>query len=95
MGFGIGEAIVQAVLTIILLIFAIITGVIFLYFKYRQDEEKTIPPLDMIDAKKLDDMVVRQVEEALKPILLSKGYAEEQIKEILTRTSGRGQTFRR
>jgi uncharacterized protein YneF (UPF0154 family) len=79
----------------VLLIVFIVGGIIFLILKHRQDEEKNIPPLDIVDAKKLDDMVVRQVEGTLQPILMSKGYAEEQIQEILTRTSTRAKTFRR
>jgi hypothetical protein len=56
----------------------------------------SIPPLDLMDAKKLDDMVSGQVEEALRPILQSNGYTEAQMEEILTRTSVSGnRTFRR
>ncbi len=40
-------------------------------------------------------MVSKQVEEVLRPLLQSKGYKEEQVKEILTRTSLGGKTFRR
>jgi uncharacterized protein YneF (UPF0154 family) len=92
--FGIDTAFNIALFFVLLIIF-IIGGTIFLVLKHRHDEEKTIPPLDLVDAKKLDDMVVRQVEGTLQPILLNKGYAEAQIQEILTRTSTRGQTFRR
>jgi hypothetical protein len=50
-------------------------------------KENYIPPLDLLDAKKLDDMVSAQVSEALRPILQSEGHTEDGIKEILTRTS--------
>lgn len=73
---------------------AAIIGVIF-FLRQRKGQELDIPPLDLVDAKKLDDMVSKQVEEVLRPMLQSKGYAEEQIKEILTRTSLGGKTFKR
>ncbi len=92
--FGV-ETFLNAIGTVISGFFLGVAVIIFLYLKYRQDEEKTIPPLDLIDAKKLDDMVVKQVEASLKPLLLSKGYAEEQINDILTRTAGVGRRFRR
>ncbi len=67
-----------------------------LYLRQRKAQsEIDIPPLDLVDAKKLDDLVTKQVEEALKPLLESKGYTEEQMKEILTRTSLGKKTFRR
>jgi hypothetical protein len=54
-----------------------------------------IPPLDLIDAKKLDDAVSKQVESVLKPMLEQAHYTSDQISQILTRTSlGRTQ-FRR
>jgi hypothetical protein len=86
------EMAASMIVTLLLVTMTVIGGFLFLMLKHRQDEEKTIPPLDLIDAKKLDDMVIRQVESSLHPILLNKGYAEEQIKEILTQ---RGQSFRR
>ncbi|TAG94067.1 MAG: hypothetical protein EAZ09_12265 [Oscillatoriales cyanobacterium] len=73
---------------------AAIIGVIF-FLKQRKGQELDIPPLDLLDAKKIDDMVSKQVEEVLRPMLESKGYAEEQIQEILTRTSLGGKTFKR
>jgi hypothetical protein len=73
---------------------AAIIGVIF-FLRQRKGQELDIPPLDLLDAKKIDDMVSKQVEEVLRPMLQSKGYAEEQIKEILTRTSLGGKTFKR
>lgn len=73
---------------------AAIIGVIF-FLKQRKGQELDIPPLDLLDAKKIDDMVSKQVEEVLRPMLQSKGYAEEQIQEILTRTSLGGKTFKR
>ncbi|MEK0180580.1 hypothetical protein [Microcoleus anatoxicus] len=72
----------------------LIGGIVF-FLKQRKGQELDIPPLDLLDAKKLDDMVSKQVEEVLRPMLQSKGYAEEQIQEILTRTSLGGKTFKR
>ncbi len=74
----------------------IIAAVLLIFFlRQRKGQELDIPPLDLVDAKKLDDMVAKQVEEYLKPLLQNKGYNEEQIKEILTRTSLGGKPFRR
>lgn len=73
----------------------ILIVVLFLFLRQRKAQEYDIPPLDLVDAKKLDDMVSKQVEEVLKPMLQSEGYAEEQIEKILTRTSLGGKTFRR
>lgn len=74
-----------------------IIGIALLIFFIRQKkgQEYDIPPLDLVDAKKLDEMVSKQVEEALKPILETEGYPQEQINEILTRTSLGGKTFKR
>lgn len=71
--------------------------VLVLFLRQRKAQsELDIPPLDLVDAKKLDDLVTKQVEEALKPLLESKGYTDEQMKEILTKTSSLGKpTFRR
>jgi hypothetical protein len=56
---------------------------------------KNIPALDLVDAKKLDDAVSKQVESVLKPMLEKSNYTAEQISQILTKTSlGRIQ-FRR
>lgn len=53
-------------------------------------------PLDLIDAKELTDMVDTQVAEYLRPLLSSKGYSEEKIKEILTvKPVGSNRTFKR
>lgn len=73
-----------------------IIGIALLVFFIKQvkGQEYDIPPLDLVDAKKLDDMVASQVEEALKPILRSQGYPQEQIEQALTRTS-LGRSFRR
>jgi hypothetical protein len=70
--------------------------IVFIWFLIqRKAQENDIPPLDLIDAKKLDEMVSNQVDLALKPMLQSNGYTEEQINQVLTRTSlGRPQ-FRR
>ena len=74
-----------------------IIGVVVIFFIIRQImmQGKDIPPLDLVDAKKLDDMVARQVEDYLKPLLSSKGYTDDEIKEILVRTSAGGKRFRR
>lgn len=53
-------------------------------------------PLDVVDAKELTDMVDVQVEEYLRPLLSSKGYSQEKIKEILTiKAVGSINTFKR
>jgi hypothetical protein len=69
----------------------------FIYFiwQQRKAQEYDIPPLDVLDAKKLDEMVAKQVELSLLPLLRSKGYQEEQINQILTRTSTGRKTWRR
>ncbi|MBK1990142.1 hypothetical protein A0J48_021880 [Sphaerospermopsis aphanizomenoides BCCUSP55] len=74
-----------------------VVGIVLLIFFLRQKkgQDLDIPPLDLIDAKKLDDMVSKQVEDVLKPLLENKGYTEEQVKQILTRTSLGNKTFRR
>lgn len=53
-------------------------------------------PLDLIDATELTDMVDTQVMQYLTPLLQSKGYSEEKIKEILTvKPVGSSSAFRR
>ncbi len=53
-------------------------------------------PLDIVDAKELTDMVDIQVAEYITPLLQSKGYSEDKIKEILTvKPIGSNRTFRR
>lgn len=79
-----GFSIIVGVLAIVG-VFSIV--LLFLYIRQRKAQERDIPPLDLLDARKLDDMVAKQVEEYLAPLLESKGYTEEQIKEILTRQS--------
>jgi hypothetical protein len=69
--------------------------VLYLFLRQRKKQEYDIPPLDLVDAKKLDDMVSKQVEDALRPILQSEGYTEEQMKEVLTRSSVGTRRFRR
>jgi hypothetical protein len=73
-------------------IFIVIT---IFFLRQRKAQEFDIPPLDLIDAKKLDELVSSQVEIALKPMLKSSGYTEEQINEVLTRTSFRSPIIRR
>ncbi len=75
-------------------IFIFAFGVYFLW-QQRKSQEIDIPPLDVLDAKKLDEMVAKQVELSLLPLLRSKGYQEEQIDQILTRTSMGRKTLRR
>ncbi|OIP78714.1 MAG: hypothetical protein AUK48_01135 [Oscillatoriales cyanobacterium CG2_30_44_21] len=41
-------------------------------------------PLDIIDGTELNAMVDQQVKDYIAPLLQSKGYSEEKIKEILT-----------
>jgi hypothetical protein len=56
---------------------------------------RNIPGLDLVDAKKLDDTISKQVESVLEPMLERGNYTSEQISQILTKTSlGRIQ-FRR
>ena len=56
-------------------------------------------PLDTIDATELTKMVDEQVEAYIAPLLQSKGYSEEKIKEILTvnpiGSSGSNRIFKR
>jgi uncharacterized protein YneF (UPF0154 family) len=73
----------------------IIIGGIYLYYKQSKAQEYDIPPLDLVDAKKIDDMVSKKVEDVLRPMLQSRGYNEEQINQILTRTALGGSNFRR
>jgi hypothetical protein len=68
---------------------------LFFFLKQRKGQDEDIPPLDLMDAKKLSEMVSKQVEQALRPLLSSEGYSEEQIQTILTRSSLGGATFRR
>jgi hypothetical protein len=75
--------------TTALLLFTFPYGLIFykLFLQPKLGQEYDIPPFDRLDARKLDDMVAKQVSDTLKPILQECGYAEEQIQNILTRTS--------
>lgn len=56
-------------------------------------------PLDKIDATELTNMVDEQVKAYISPLLQSKGYSEDKIKEILTvnpiGSSGSNRTFKR
>jgi hypothetical protein len=74
---------------------AIVATITYFVFVQRKAQEYDIPPLDVLDAKKLDEMVAKQVELSLLPLLRSKGYQEEQIDQILTRTSIGRKTLRR
>jgi hypothetical protein len=74
------------------IIFIPVFVVMFIIFAFNP---KNIPALDLVDAKKLDDTISKQVESVLKPMLEKANYTTEQIGQILTRTSlGRIQ-FRR
>jgi hypothetical protein len=77
------------------LTFGVLGYFIYLTVVQRKAQEIDIPPLDVLDAKKLDEMVAKQVELSLIPLLRSKGYQEEQIDQILTRTSMGRKTLRR
>ncbi|TFI53476.1 hypothetical protein BLD44_015100 [Mastigocladus laminosus UU774] len=61
-----------------------IIGIVLLVIFWRQSiaQEYNIPPLDLADAKKLDDMVSKQVEIVLKPMLQSKGYTEAGLTQL-------------
>ena len=78
--------IILAILTSILVIY----GYIFLFqsigwfLKKKLGGDLSYFPLDIIDAKELTDMVDTQVSQYIAPLLQSKGYSEDQIKEILT-----------
>lgn len=77
----------------VILVFIVI-GII-LYVKQRNAQQNDVPALDLVDAKKLDDMVASQVERALKPLLSKEGYSQESIEEALTRTSLGAKQFTR
>jgi len=68
---------------------------LYSYIRQMRAQALYVPPLDLVDAKKLDDMVARQVEEYLRPLLVSKGYTDKEISQILKRTSPGGGKFRR
>jgi hypothetical protein len=73
-------------------LFSVFQAIAFFGSKF---DRQSIPPLDLVDAKKLDDAVSKQVESVLKPMLERANYTSEQIGQMLTRTSlGRIQ-FRR
>jgi hypothetical protein len=74
----------------------LLTVVLIVFFvMQRKGQEKDMPPLDLVDGKKLDVMVSHQVDAALKPLLKSEGYSDEQIVAILTPSSLGGPKFRR
>jgi len=53
-------------------------------------------PLDLIDAKQVTEMVDEQVRQYLSTLMKSKGYTDEQVKEILTvKPVGSRNTFKR
>ena len=65
----------------------VLGGLIYLYFQQKKAEENTIPPLDLLDAKKLDSTVEMRVQAALKPVLAKEGYSDEDIQQIFTKTA--------
>jgi hypothetical protein len=70
---------------------------IWLFYRFliqRKAQQYDIPPLDKIDQVKIDGLVSQQVEKALKPLLKSNGYSEEEIKSILVKNSLK-QSFKR
>jgi hypothetical protein len=80
--------------------FALLSTPFIIWFLYkflvqRKAQEYDIPALDKFDAIKLDALVSQRVENALKPMLQSNGYTEEEIKAILTKTSLKSPTFKR
>jgi hypothetical protein len=65
--------------------FIIFVALIYFFIKQRKAQEYDTPPLDLVDAKKLDLIVSAQVHTALASLLKSEGYNEEQINQILVR----------
>lgn len=82
-----------SLLSMLPMILLVIGSVIFwgvllwLYLRQKKAEAGKIPPLDLIDAKKLDSTVASKVQAALLPLLQSEGYSDQDIEQILTRTS--------
>jgi hypothetical protein len=90
--------IILAILSFILVIY----GWIFFFqsigwfFARKLGGKLDIFPLDVIDASELTEMVDTQVKEYITPLLQSKGYSEDKIKEILTvKPIGSNRTFKR
>jgi hypothetical protein len=65
--------------------FIIFGALTYFFIKQRKAQEYDTPPLDLVDAKKLDSIVSAQVHTALAGFLKSEGYNEEQINQILVR----------
>jgi hypothetical protein len=72
----------------------VIAILLFFYLRQRKAQENDIPPLDVVDAKKLNAMVGKQTKIVLKPLLEAKGYSPQEIELLLTRTSIEEKTFR-
>jgi hypothetical protein len=69
-------------------LFCLIGGfLLFLFLRQRNAEAKVIPPLDLLDAKKLDSTVEVRVQSALRPLLSKEGYSDEDIQQIFTKTA--------
>lgn len=75
--------------------FVILGVIIFFYSRQRNAEAKTVPPLDLVDAKKLDSMVAAKVQIALRPLLSEAGFSDDEIEEVLVRSSMVSSKFRR
>lgn len=66
------------------------------YFRRKFQTEQYIQPLDRVDAEKLTAIVDEQIVLYILPLMQSKGYTEEKIKEILTaKPVGQKPIFRR
>jgi SNF family Na+-dependent transporter len=73
----------------------VIVWIVSLYRK-KFGFDQYILPLDQVDAQKLTSMVDEQIELYIGSLMKSKGYSDEQIKEILTnKPLGQRPTFRR
>ena len=90
------------------ILFQIMTGILVLYiqimfiifiaslFRKKLTADQFILPLDLIDAQKVTDMVDEKVVACISPLLRSRGYSEDKIKEILTtKPLGSQRSFKR
>jgi hypothetical protein len=82
-------------MSIIITLFGVVFQILWIFFLVRLVRSKLfgnfftkdIPPLDLVDARKLTEMVSEQVEEGLKPLLQAKGFSEQELSKVLTRSS--------
>lgn len=92
----------------LIIIFNIFSGMLVLYlsiilivfiasfFRKKLKTDQFLQPLDRVDAEKLTAMVDEQIKLHITPLMQSKGYTEEKIKEILTaKPVASKQSFRR